>query len=1375
MEKDIKLAISDTEKDTNKQFFPKDNLAPEDKWFLDISSSSFGIHQRAEKFFKELYCSSINIKKINEQLREIALDDIWFYKSHREAVRVLKIILNFFKKVLNIDTDYHQKERALNTLLEFLRSLYQNKANKNRFSCIFIDGINLLEDTINKDEEIFLHASHFLKIIPDSLAEDNIFSKKITSLLQKSLQKNLDYWKNNLNFKYWYKKEIKIFDGEYSDFISNYEKKMIKKTETKLSMEDIKWSDLKAIFDFKGFTNGLNDLIREINKGFGKVYYIFYLLHLPVSSYLKDFLILDLNLALRMLSKEEMEKYFDIFLPRIFSVFEELKNRHMGKILDCILTLGKKVYNIQDRSQIELFINQLIQFGFVYPEVLGIDQDWQILTDQNHIKNIRVWLELIECSPKLNRKLLAALIVNLKVGGIFICDNDLFQKDISKLLNSDFKSCYILIKQLTCLFPVYFKSIGAEGKIRDTTTALDKQSFREDKLIHFLRKQIHTESNNTHIELIKKVFCFWYDGNTQPLLKHLPLDIQNELEVSGKWFNPVHNAVRVLCEKMQASPTTILEKDIKIIRSNIKEIDEIDKPTGKRIMYIIELYRLLEHKYSLDPKDIINDLKSTSLVPVKEIDNLAIHLKEKRYTTSIKQIFSMISRLREIVLNRKESKSHEDIYYKRHIAAGMPSMFGQYSEIKFESLGLIFRLERLADYLINQLINQRNLDYMTIDGFHNAAKLLELFKEGLKLNGISSENFNSNLEMLHYSFKTSTFSMDQFVNVFYFLTLNIKEIIENYYMNPFNSSLKAIIPKFIKEKRKKENSRINLDYITYKRSEEFFRNVISSAFLVQHLDNYLSRVLVTLRDMVEKLDPKVIHMLLNYDPKLLFSSFYQSTPRVDNQTFLGAKAYYLKKLYSYKFPVPPGFIITTEWFRDRKAVKQFPEMYKAILELIENKIKEIEKITGKYFGDLKNPLLLAVRSGTVISMPGAMDSLLNIGMNDNIAESLSKQPGYGWAAWDSYRRLLQNWGMAHGIPRDEFDKIIVDFKSFYRVKEKKTFSNQQMKTIALSYKDLLHERGVTLEEDPHKQLLQAIIFVFQSWYNQRATIYRKKLQIAEEWGTAVIVQEMVFGNMNSDSGTGVVFTKVPFEKSSDVILYGDFSRRSQGEDIVSGLVHTLPVSEFQNKKTPHLKGESLEKQFPEIYQELLRLARDLVYKKGYEHQEIEFTFKSKNKKDLYILQTRNYILKNKEIIPVFMDPAIHAHLVGTGIGIGKGAMNGLAAFNMRDLEVLTKKYPRKNKILIRPDTVPDDIAMIFECDGLLTARGGVTSHAAVTAAQLGKTCVVNCRQLIVIEHERRCFVNKAEFKTGDEIAIDAHLGNIYKGNYLISSEQINLI
>ena len=1347
----------------------------EHRWFLELSSSFFGIHQRTINFLNEFYYSPPNLKLLNEQLREIALNDIWFYKSHQEANSALKIIVNFFKDFLNKGLGYQNKERALRTLLEFIQLLYENQNAEIDFPALIAEAINVLEKTLKDDEEIIIHASSFLKILSTPLANDKIYSTKLKFLLRKSLQNNLDFWKNNLDFKDWCEKENIIFGKDYHIAISKKENKIIKETQ-KILKTAKEWGDLKKIIDFRGFTDKLRGFIIEIKPELGRIYFIFYLLHLPIEAHLKDFLIIDLAQEFKSFSKEKfIEVDIDTLLNKTFTLFNELKSKHIEKILECILNLGEKIYQTQDKFKIDIFIYLLIKFGFVYPKVLGIDQEWQTQVDRNHLKNIKVWLELIEYSPKSSRKLIAALLVNLKIGGIFIRDNDLFQRDISKLLNSNFEPCYILIKQLAYLFPVYFNSIGAEGKIREITTSLDSLSYRNDRLIHFLRKQTHSESNNTHIELVKRILCFWYDGNPRPLLKYLPLDVQSELKASGKWFDPVHKIVQKLCEKIQIGPEDLLEKNIKEIELIIKETNKINASDTKRVMYLIELYALLKHKYTLDPKDIINDLKKASFLSSKEVERLERHLKEERHTTSIKQIFSMISHLKEIILDPKKSEAHEDIYYKRHIAAGIPSMYGQYSEPKFESLGLIFRLERLADFLINRLINQINLDYMTIDGFHHAAKILELFKEGLKLNGISSENFNSNLAMLHYSFKTSTFSMDQFVNIFSFLTLNIKDIIENYYISPFNSSLKIVLSQDIKEKMKKDISMTNQDHIFYKKSEEFYRNIISSAFLVQHLDNYISRILVTLKAMIEKLKPEVIHMLLNYDPKLLISSFHQLTPKVDNQTFLGAKAYYLKKLYSYKFPVPPGFTLTTEWFRDRTAIRQFPEMYKAILGIIKNKVIELEKITKKKYGGLQNPLLLAVRSGTVISMPGAMDSILNIGMNDQIAESLSKQSGYGWAAWDSYRRLLQNWGMAHGITRDEFDKIIVNFKELYKVEEKKTFSNEQMKAIALSYKDLLRNYGIKLEERPFEQLIQAIIFVFQSWYNKRAQIYRKKLQIAEEWGTAVIVQEMVFGNINSESGTGVIFTKVPFEKSSEIVLYGDFSRRSQGEDIVSGLVHTLPVSEFQNRKSLRLRGDSLEVQFPEIYQELLRLAKELVYKRGYEHQEIEFTFKSKSKKDLYILQTRNYNLQDKETIPVFADLAIHIHLVGTGIGIGRGAMNGIVAFDMQDLEMLSKKCPQINKILIRPDTVPDDIAMIFKCDGLLTSRGGVTSHAAVTAAQLGKTCIVNCRQLIVMEKEKRCVINKIEFRTGDEIAIDAHLGNIYKGNHPISSEQINLL
>ena len=807
------------------------------------------------------------------------------------------------------------------------------------------------------------------------------------------------------------------------------------------------------------------------------------------------------------------------------------------------------------------------------------------------------------------------------------------------------------------------------------------------------------------------------------------------------------------------------------MRNVLNQISELEENGSKRVIYLIALYQLLKHKYTLDYKYVFVDLRKSAFFNAKEIEKLERSIKNNRCDTAVKHLFHMISSLKKIILESPKTEAQESIYLKRHIASGIPSMYGQYSEQKFEAMGLVLRLERFTDYLISKYIAQRDLEYMSIDGFHNAAKILDLFKEGLSLNGISNENFNSHLEMLNYSFKSTTFSMDQFVNIFSFITINVKEIIDNYYILPFNSSLRIIIQQNIKGANTIKKT--VQEHIIYRKSEEFYRKMIVSAFLVQILDNYVSKILTTLKNMLGRLSPEVIDMLLNYNPRLLTTSLHKSNPKVDNQIFLGAKAYYLKKLYSYKFPIPPGFVLTTEWFRDRKAIMQFPEMQQAVLGMIIDKLVELERMTKKKLGDKKNPLLLSVRSGTVIPMPGAMDSILNIGMNDEIVESLSKTPGHGWAAWDSYRRLLQNWGMAHGIERDEFDKLILKYKEIYEVKEKRDFSIGQMKEIAFSYKDLLLSYGIKLEEDPFKQLFQAIMLVFQSWYNDRAQIFRKKLQIAEEWGTAVIVQEMILGNINSKSGTGVFFTKIPFEKSSEVTLYGDFSCCSQGEDIVSGLVYTLPISEFQNEKFPHLKGESLEIQFPRIYQRLLKLARELIYERGYDHQEIEFTFKSKRKKDLYILQTRPYVLKEQEKIPVFTSPDILEYLVGTGIGIGRGAINGRIAFNLEDMRMLAEKYPQDHKILIRPDTVPDDIEMIFECDGLLTARGGVTSHAAVTAAQLGKICVVNCKHLIVLEGERKCFIDNHEFQLSDEIAIDANLGNIYKGHHAIGLEQIS--
>jgi len=1367
--------MSIVEKD-NKVTIIEENLSIEQQWLLDISSSYFGIHQRITNLLAEINLPSPRPKFVHEKLREISLNDIWFYKAHQEANRAIKSILALFDNLLNQKLSFKDKQGILTTLFEFIRELTQDEEDINKLDFLTEEIFHILEKSLQRDREIRIFASSLLKKLSPKFIKSKDYTSSWENLLKESLQENLKVWNNQLDFRGWTKKQDKDFYKKYQTAIVNIakeEEQLLREVEEKLTQSE-SWGELERVTDFKEFAGSLTAFLEKDIPLLLKTYFLYYLLSIPVMVGSRDILLTELSHFYKGFTHDDIANLsLDGFLTASFYLFNSLKAENMEKILECLLRLGQTIYQSEDQHSIDLFIEHLIRFGFVYPAEILINDDWQFQTDNNHLKMVRLWLELIKYSPLHSTKLITALIVNLKVGGLLIRDDDLFQRDISQLLKSDIKGNYIFIKQLLSLFPIYFSSIGAEGKIRDISTDIDKLSFSEDRLIHFLRKQIHVESNNSQIELIKRIFCYWYDGDPTPLLPFLPIDVQKELPVSGMWFDPVHNIANRLCKRLKISPEEILDTDIDELKAALKGMKRIDEADSKRVSYLIELYQLLKHKYSLDPKFINIDLQKSNFFSMGEIEKLKRNIKNNRCATAVKIIYNMISSLKKIILESPESEARESIYYKRHIASGIPSMYGQYVEQKLEAMGLILRLERLANYLISKLIAARNLDYMTINGFHDAAKILDLIKKGLALNGISNENFNSHLEMLNYSFETTTFSMDQFVNIFYFITLNIKEIIDSYYILPFSSSLNIVIQQNIMDKETGSTEKDKQEHIIYRKSEEFYRSMIGSAFLVQSLDNFVSKILSTLRSMMGKLKPDVINMLLNYHPSLLITSLQKPDPKIDNQIFLGAKAYYLKKLYSYKFPIPPGFILTTEWFRDRKAIVQFPVMYKALLDMIRDKLRELERITRKRFGNPKNPLLLSVRSGTVIPMPGAMDSILNIGINYEIAESLSRVPGYGWAAWDSYRRLLQNWGMAHGIERDEFDKLISDFKLVHEVEEKKEFSIAQMRSIALSYKELLLKYGIKFEEDPFQQLFQAIIFVFQSWYNDRAQIFRKKLQIAEEWGTAVIVQEMILGNINNESGTGVFFTKIPFEKSSEVTLYGDFNIRSQGEDIVSGLVYTLPVSEYQNKKFPDLKRTSLEKQFPEIYQELLRLSRELIYQRGYEHQEIEFTFKSKHKKDLYILQTRRYVLKDKEKIPVFTDQAVLDYLVGTGIGIGSGALNGYVAFNLDDIKLLTERYPKEHVILIRPDTVPDDIEMIFECDGLLTSRGGVTSHAAVTAAQLDKICVVNCKQLIVLEGERRCIINNIEFKTGDKIAIDASLGNIYKGHHNISLEKIS--
>jgi len=428
-------------------------------------------------------------------------------------------------------------------------------------------------------------------------------------------------------------------------------------------------------------------------------------------------------------------------------------------------------------------------------------------------------------------------------------------------------------------------------------------------------------------------------------------------------------------------------------------------------------------------------------------------------------------------------------------------------------------------------------------------------------------------------------------------------------------------------------------------------------------------------------------------------------------------------------------------------------------------------MTGNEFGSTRRPQLLAVRSGATISMPGMMATLLNVGINEEIVESMARSTGEVWFAWDNYRRFLQSWGMSFGVPREAFSEVMRKFKARYHVDKKRQFTGEEMKELALAYRAAVSERHITIYEDPWAQLNVAIQQVLRSWDSNNARQYRQIMGISDYWGTAVIVQAMIFGNLSLYSGSGVLFTARPYRKIRRVALWGDFTPGNQGEDIVGGLVTTYPISKEQRETAGGEGDLSLEEDFPEIYKQLFSISKTLVYDRKWNPQEIEFTYENPDATGLYILQTRDMVSAKRERFEVFSPSAdLEEAFIGKGIGVSGGALSGRIVFTLEDILRFRRDEPDTPLVLIRSDTVPEDVREISLAEGLLTAKGGQTSHAAIVAFELDRTAVVGCHTMSVLENEGRCHINRISLQRGDWISLDGRKGLVYLGKHEVKDE-----
>ena len=495
----------------------------------------------------------------------------------------------------------------------------------------------------------------------------------------------------------------------------------------------------------------------------------------------------------------------------------------------------------------------------------------------------------------------------------------------------------------------------------------------------------------------------------------------------------------------------------------------------------------------------------------------------------------------------------------------------------------------------------------------------------------------------------------------------------------------------------------------------------------------------------------------------------------DMRDLLGGKGANLAEMTKVGLPVPKGFTVTTEacnkYYEDKEQIS------KEVKDQIFEKLEELEKTTGKKMGDLENPLLVSVRSGARASMPGMMDTVLNLGLNDAVAENFAKVTNNKRFAYDSYRRFIMMFAdVVKGYSKNSFERLLDKIKEEKNAKYDTDLNEDDMYEIAMKFKEVYKElSGVEFPQDPRVQLIEAVTAVFRSWNNERAIIYRRMNDIPGSWGTAVNIQEMVFGNKGDDCGTGVAFTRNP--STGENKLYGEYLINAQGEDVVAGVRTPQDIS-------------TLETVMPKVYEEFVKTTQILEthYR---DMQDMEFTIENGK---LFMLQTRNgkrtaqaalkiavdlvnegMLTKEEALLkvePKQLDSLLHpnfnvnalkeAKLVATGLAASPGAACGKIYFNA--LDVSKAKENKEKVLLVRLETSPEDIQGMNDAEGILTIRGGMTSHAAVVARGMGRCCVCGCGELIVNEEKKTLTTKEGHvYHEGDYLSIDGSTGKVYDG------------
>lgn len=1380
-------------------------IDPRYRVLQEVVSDYRGLRKAVDGLLFELHHPFRNWRVILPELRGFALKNLGSYSRHSKGQEAVDLILEVFLEAMATARRKEIQAQALECLLTYMEKVVQTclDGKEEGYSRILAGCFERLRLLPQAQKELLARSYHPLKRIGMELLarEPKGFDfDPFNALLRELLGITYGEWLKEGDPVAWFQEEFgqEPPQGPVGDLLGELSHKRLREHLSLLEKLDgltprkeiarqllALPGHLELVRMYRDLPERMAALQLPSREGEeeplkdGKILLLFRIMDTSRLSEIHEETLRDIQRSLTSMIRSEPPERLESFLLKTFFLLKENVVHYPRTALQCIHAIGQEVFRKGQSRLVEVFLEQVVRFGFQPPEVTGVDTEWQWLCNPNHLLNIRVWLDLICLEPKWCTTLLSALIINLKLAGTCIRDTDLFQKDISKLLNSDIAPLYNLVKQLTKLIPAFFNEIGAEGLLRDVSTDMDEIHRRRDPLVHFLRKQSHVESSNLIVEFIEEIFRFWLTLDKSGLSRFLPEEVFGQVDPESPLVQEPHRITEAIFRDHGLEGIRdLLDIPEEELARTVSGLDAVSEKERQRVQLLVRMYRLVYQKYYLGFQEIRYHLAQAKAHGFTGLDRLQAVLDRDDPEECLEALLDYLERLKEIVLASETFEVTEDIYHKRHIAADIPSMYGRYHERKFDALGLSFRLENLANVYFEKLIESVNLSLITRAVFFRIVRCIRLFIRAMQIDGISSQRLDAQFKLLEKSLEIRRFTYTQYLDILRGLSEGVKDILNVYYADVHKDNLtmvirslgrRHILPTYVGYAADQDE-----DAFVHRVSERFLRDLVSSTFGLQYLDNFLTKIHQTLALQKETLSEEDLDLLMTYDPDKVVSPIHGPKDLTRDSIHLGSKGYNLVVLAEAGVRVPPGFIVTTEVSRCHRIVLNFSKAHEDFMAQVRSEVQRVEEATGRRFGDPERPLLVSVRSGATISMPGMMDTLLNVGINEQIARGLARSSGNPWFAWDNYRRFLQSWGMSFGMEREAFNEIMREWKTRYGVEKKRQFSGEQMRQMAMAYRRALEERGIQIQEDPWMQLETAIHRVIYSWDSAKARDYREIMGISDDWGTAVIVQAMVFGNLGLDAGSGVLFTANPTKRMRRVVLWGDYTAMNQGEDIVAGLVTTYPISKEQREESGRQGEVTLEDEFPEIYRALETICKMLVYDRGWNPQEIEFTFEGPQPERLYILQTRDMVtMRRSETLPVFVASSeLHENYLGKGTGVSGGAICGRAVFTLEDIRRWRELEPETPLILIRSDTVPDDIKEISLSDGLLTAKGGQTSHAAIVALRLGKTCVVGTGALRLLSERGPCQIHGVVIREGDFISMDGRGGSIYLGRHRVEHKAL---